>query len=143
MILNKVFIYLLLTYYLVSESLEVIFLLSSFKVKDGVVRYIFRIGDRMKILRLGGANVTDGNYHNLTIRREGDFATAQLDDKIKAEGRTGGSFTLLDLSGGTIFIGGVPYNLTAVLVSGKFPLSTKQIIFTQSFFMFILPFGNK
>ena len=73
----------------------------------------------MKILRLGGVNVTDGKYHNVTIKREGDFATVQLDYKVKVSGRTGGKFSLLDLSGGSIFVGGIPSNLTAALISGK------------------------
>lgn len=80
----------------------------------------------MKILRLGGVNVTDGKYHNVTLRREGNFASAQLDHKVKVQGRTGGRFSLLDLSGGSIFVGGVPSNLTTGLISGKIQENVKH-----------------
>ena len=89
--------------------------LFDFQVKDGVLRYIFRLGDRMKILKVPGYNITDGKFHDVTVQREGNTASVQIDYGAKVEGTTGGIHKLLNMGGGSFFSGGMP-NLTEVRI---------------------------
>lgn len=85
----------------------------SFQVKNHVLRYIFRLGDRMKILSIPQLNVTDDKYHTVIVKREGNRASLQIDYEGKVEGTTGGLHKLLNMGGGSFFTGGLP-NVTEV-----------------------------
>ena len=83
------------------------------QVKNHVLRYIFRLGDRMKILSIPQLNVTDDVYHTVVVKREGNRASLQIDYSGKVEGTTGGVHKLLNMGGGSFFTGGLP-NVTEV-----------------------------
>ena len=83
------------------------------QVKNHVLRYIFRLGDRMKILSIPQLNVTDDVYHTVVVKREGNRASLQIDYDGKVEGTTGGVHKLLNMGGGSFFTGGLP-NVTEV-----------------------------
>ena len=85
----------------------------SLQVKNHVLRYIFRLGDRMKILSIPQLNVTDDKYHTVIVKREGNRASLQIDYSGKVEGTTGGLHKLLNMGGGSFFTGGLP-NVTEV-----------------------------
>ena len=85
----------------------------SLQVKNHVLRYIFRLGDRMKILSIPQLNVTDDKYHTVIVKREGNRASLQIDYNGKVEGTTGGLHKLLNMGGGSFFTGGLP-NVTEV-----------------------------
>ena len=85
----------------------------SLQVKNHVLRYIFRLGDRMKILSIPQLNVTDDKYHTVIVKREGNRASLQIDYRGKVEGTTGGLHKLLNMGGGSFFTGGLP-NVTEV-----------------------------
>jgi len=82
---------------------------------DKVLRYIFRLGDRMKVLSIPQFNITDGKYHDVIIKREGNYASMQIDYKGFVAGNTGGVHKLLNMGGGSFFTGGLP-NITEVRV---------------------------
>lgn len=69
----------------------------------------------MKTLKIPQINITDGKYHSVVIRREGNRASLQIDFDGKVEGNTGGSQRLLNIGGGSFFSGGLP-NITVVQV---------------------------
>ncbi|XP_048576731.1 protocadherin-like protein isoform X1 [Nematostella vectensis] len=84
-------------------------------VKDHMLRYIFRLGDRMKVLSIPQYNISDGKYHSVMVNREGNYAEMQIDYRAKMAGTTGGVQKLLNMGGGSIFTGGLP-NITEVRV---------------------------
>jgi protocadherin Fat 1/2/3 len=86
-----------------------------FQVKNHVIRYIFRLGDRMKILSIPQMNITDGKYHIVVVKREGNYASMQIDYDGLVAGNTGGVHKLLNMGGGSFFTGGLP-NITEVRV---------------------------
>ena len=88
-----------------------------------MLRYIFRLGDRMKILKIPELNVTDDKYHTVIVKREGNRASLQIDYNGKVEGTTGGLHKLLNMGGGSFFTGGLP-NVTEVC----------QLSFTYQYF---------
>ena len=69
----------------------------------------------MKTLKIPQINITDGKYHSVVVRREGNSASLQIDYEGKVMGNTGGSHRLLNLGGGSFFSGGLP-NITVVRV---------------------------
>lgn len=77
------------------------------------MRYVFRLGDRMKILSIPQLNVTDDKYHTIVVKRVGNRARLQIDYDGKVEGTTGGIHKLLNMGGGSFFTGGLP-NVTEV-----------------------------
>ena len=77
----------------------------SFQLQNGVIRCIFRLAGRTKILKLPGVNVTDNKYHTIVIERLGNCATLQVDYAGKVEGCTGGTSRLMDHGGGALFGG--------------------------------------
>ena len=79
----------------------------SFQLKNGVVRCIFRLAGRTKILKLPGLNVTDNKYHTIIVQRFGNYATLQVDYAGKVEGSTGGTNHLMNHGGGALFAGKV------------------------------------
>ena len=83
------------------------------QVHNHVLRYVFRLGDRMKILKIPQLNVTDDKYHTVVVKREGNYASLQIDYEGKVEGTTGGLHKLLNMGGGSFFTGGLP-NITEV-----------------------------
>ncbi|KAJ7384989.1 beta-catenin binding [Desmophyllum pertusum] len=103
--------------FLASNSLGTEF--NRIDVKNHVLRYIFRLGDRMKILSIPQLNVTDDKYHAVIIKREGNRASLQIDYHGKVEGTTGGVHKLLNMGGGSFFTGGLP-NVTEVRVVEAF-----------------------
>ena len=78
-----------------------------------MLRYVFRLGDRMKILSIPQLNVTDDKYHTIVVKRVGNRARLQIDYDGKVEGTTGGIHKLLNMGGGSFFTGGLP-NVTEV-----------------------------
>lgn len=83
-----------------------------------MLRYVFRLGDRMKILKIPQLNVTDDKYHTVIVKREGNRASLQIDYRGKVEGTTGGLHKLLNMGGGSFFTGGLP-NITEVCIDLK------------------------
>nr|QDE55751.1 cadherin 1 [Nematostella vectensis] len=84
-------------------------------VKDSKIRYVLRLGARMLVLSFPQLNVTDGVYHSVIVRRHGDYAIMQLDYSGYVIGSLHSQRTLLDMSGGEIFSGGLP-NITIVRI---------------------------
>lgn len=78
-----------------------------------MLRYVFRLGDRMKILSIPQLNITDDKYHTIVVKRVGNRARLQIDYDGKVEGTTGGIHKLLNMGGGSFFTGGLP-NVTEV-----------------------------
>ena len=72
-----------------------------------MVRCIFRLAGRTKILKLPRVNVTDNKYHTIIIQRLGNHATLQVDYAGKVEGSTGGTNHLMNHGGGALFAGKV------------------------------------
>lgn len=103
--------------FLASNSLGTEF--NRIDVKNHVLRYIFRLGDRMKILSIPQLNITDDKYHTIVVKREGNRAKLQIDYDGKVEGTTGGIHKLLNMGGGSFFTGGLP-NVTEVRVVEAF-----------------------
>ena len=87
-----------------------------------MLRYVFRLGDRMKILKIPQLNVTDDKYHTVIVKREGNRATLQIDYSGKVEGTTGGLHKLLNMGGGSFFTGGLP-NVTEVCINLVFNMN--------------------
>ena len=75
------------------------------QLQDEVIRCIFRMAGRTKILQLKGVNVTDNKYHTVIVKRLGNYATLQVDYAGKVEGSTGGSTHLMNHGGGALFAG--------------------------------------
>ena len=69
----------------------------------------------MKILSIPQLNITDGEYHTVIVKREGNYATMQIDYNGLVAGTTGGIHKLLNMGGGSFFTGGLP-NITEVRV---------------------------
>lgn len=69
----------------------------------------------MKILSIPQMNVTDGKYHVVVVKREGNYASMQIDYDGFVAGNTGGVHKLLNMGGGSFFSGGLP-NITEVRV---------------------------
>lgn len=69
----------------------------------------------MKILSIPQMNVTDGKYHIVIVKREGNYASMQIDYDGFVAGNTGGVHKLLNMGGGSFFTGGLP-NITEVRV---------------------------
>lgn len=78
-----------------------------------MLRYVFRLGDRMKILSIPQLNITDDKYHTIVVKRVGNRARLQIDYDGKVEGTTRGIHKLLNMGGGSFFTGGLP-NVTEV-----------------------------
>lgn len=91
-----------------------------------MLRYVFRLGDRMKILKIPQLNVTDDKYHTVIVKREGNRASLQIDYRGKVEGTTGGLHKLLNMGGGSFFTGGLP-NITEVCIDLKMGGSKKRL----------------
>lgn len=70
-----------------------------------MIRCIFRLAGRTKILKLPAVNVTDGKYHTVIVERLGNYATFQVDYAGKVEGSTGGNTHLINYGGGALFTG--------------------------------------
>ena len=81
------------------------------QLQNAVVRCIFRLAGRTKILKLPGVNVTDDKNHTIIVKRLGNYATLQVDYAGKIEGSTGGTSHLMNHGGGALFAGGVLINL--------------------------------
>ena len=101
------------------------------QVHNHVLRYVFRLGDRMKILKIPQLNVTDDKYHTVVVKREGNYASLQIDYDGKVEGTTGGLHKLLNMGGGSFFTGGLP-NITEVRY--KYSYNVYIILLTEPFF---------
>jgi len=84
-----------------------------------VVRFIFRLAGRTKILQLPGVNVTDNKYHTIIIERLGNYATLQVDYAGKVEGSTGGTTRLMNHGGGALFAGKASALLLYALLENK------------------------
>lgn len=80
-----------------------------------MLRCVFRLAGRTKILSLPNVNITDGRNHTVLVERMGNYATLQVDYAGKVEGTTGGTSNLMNHGGGAIFSGGMR-RLTALLV---------------------------
>ena len=52
-----------------------------------VLRCVFRLGSRTKVLSLPNVNITDGKTHIVKVERVGNYATLQVDYAGKVEGR--------------------------------------------------------
>lgn len=94
------------------------------QVHNHVLRYVFRLGDRMKILKIPQLNVTDDKYHTVVVKREGNYASLQIDYDGKVEGTTGGIHKLLNMGGGSFFTGGLP-NITEVCYKYSYILTSE------------------
>lgn len=115
--------------FLASNSLGTEF--NRIDVKNHVLRYVFRLGDRMKILKIPQLNVTDDKYHTVIVKRQGNRASLQIDYDGKVEGTTGGLHKLLNMGGGSFFTGGLP-NITEVRVVEAFVNSGGNAILRTS-----------
>lgn len=69
----------------------------------------------MKILSIPELNITDGKYHSVVVKREGNRASMQIDYEGFVEGTTGGVHKLLNMGGGSFFAGGLP-NITEIRI---------------------------
>ncbi|EDO48968.1 predicted protein [Nematostella vectensis] len=97
-------------------------------VKDRIVRYAFRIGNHLKIIRIPNSQLNTSMHHNIYVRRKGNKASLQLDFAGKATGSSGGSSQLMNLDGGAIFSGGLPRVTALEIVQAVVDADGKAII---------------
>ena len=84
-----------------------------FQIIDHRLHYHFNLGDGNKTLVLSNANITDGKWHNITVRRVGNQATLEMTSNNEIVGRVTGSkgrHQLLDTSG-VLYVGGNLYTI--------------------------------
>ena len=98
----------------VSNSIFNILMLLFFQILDSRLYYHFNLGDGNKTLMIPHVNVSDGKWHNVTVRRVGNEATLEVtsDDDVLV-GRVSGSkgtHRLLDTSG-VLYVGANLYVL--------------------------------
>ena len=86
-----------------------------FQIYERVIRCVFRLAGRTKILSLPGINITDNKDHIVKVERMGNTATLQVDFAGKVQGSTGGNIHLMNHGGGALFSGGLR-RLTAIKV---------------------------
>ena len=77
-----------------------------FQIFNNTLRYRYNLGSGEKTLTLDGAKASDNKWHNVTVKRIGNFATLTMHGVGQVSG-VYGTHMLLD-SDGVIYSGGVP-----------------------------------
>ncbi len=75
------------------------------------LQYRYNVGDGAKTLILRNVVVGDGKWHNVTLNRQGNFATLDVQGQGMVSG-TIGTHRLLETDG-FIYAGGVPSKINA------------------------------
>ena len=69
------------------------------------MQFRYNLGSGEAVAQISGAQLADGNYHNIHLRREGRVSQLQADELYFSEATTPGTDILLDISPGAIYLG--------------------------------------
>ena len=103
-----------LSIFIESPGIYLSFFCVFFKIAENRLYYHFNLGDGNKTLTIPHVNVSDGKWHNVTVRRVGNEATLEVtSDGGVLSGRVAGSkgaHRLLDTSG-VLYVGANLYGV--------------------------------
>lgn len=75
------------------------------EVVNGVVQYRFDLGTGEGLVRVSSVFVSDGQWHEIRLERDGNNARITVDGKHVAQGSAPGSNDVLNVQGDFIYLG--------------------------------------
>ncbi|GLH14886.1 Fat-like cadherin-related tumor suppressor homolog [Gryllus bimaculatus] len=85
------------------------------EVENGVVQYRFDLGSGEGLVRVGSAYVSDGQWHEIQLERDGNSAKLVVDGKHVAHGSAPGNNGILNLQSTDIYLGAEVHQHPTVL----------------------------
>ena len=81
------------------------------QILNGVVSYVFDLGDGRNAVSIQGSPLYDGQWHSVTVQRAGRFASINLDGELVSNTTSSGRSEWLDISPENIYLAGLPQSV--------------------------------